>query len=853
VPQRSTTWDQASGRSLLNYPPHRFWDTERLRLSLTIADMNVPRIEATASLTMQAIDDNLSEITLDAAALAIEAVRLNGQDVPFTHDGSVLNIPLPDAFPRTRGREARVDIQYIITDPPDGLTWTPQSAPGDPAWPDRPPQLHTQGQPESNRYWVPMHDSPNERFICEYDIRVPAGFFASANGALTSHTTDARGERFIYQMRDPHPGYLMSLIVGKFDIVTLPPAGANRVPMRVMVPPGRAADVQRTYGRTGAMMDWHEKLLGIPYPWEKYDQLVVHNFGAGGMENTAVTTMFDTAVLSQHSLQDGDLDSLIAHELAHQWFGNVITCKSWEHIWLNEGWATFLDTLWMRDRPDGGSDDWYQWDLYSGLRAVLRDDQANAPQDPAMASKRWRHPWETFSRKANPYPKGAAVLHMLKHRLGEDLFWKGVQQYLRRHMHGQVETADFRRAMEAASGESLEAFFGQWVMRPGIPRVSIKADVDPSTGELLVTLQQTQPINADNPAFALTVPLWIRTSTTADWTIATITFDTRQHEARITLPASTTPTAIVIDPDMASLANYDLDMPLAWIERGMLDSPTLIGRLHAARAMLHQDRIEPVLKLIADDRAFWGLRVGLLHELATVTPAALLDDQFSARSAADARVRRAWAEALGTWFTAEESSGLRATDAARAAGAKALAPLVADPSDAVRAAVARALGQSLQPSAIDPMLTLVSVPSQHDAIRRGVMEGLRAMGEAARTSTTLSDADRAALRRALAAAIATSAPGNVNRTRGAATDALGALGWLDPDATFTLLSQRLTDRETRTSRAAAGALVNLADPRAVDLLTTTARTPRLTPAGRERLLDQAADLREKLAKLPAKP
>src|SRR6185503_11493450 len=176
---------------------------------------------------------------------------------------------------------------------------------------------HTQGEAETNRHWFIAHDFPNERMTTELIVDVPAGFSVSSNGKLVSDLTS--GDRSVWHwLQDkPHVSYLVTLVIGKFDIVDLP-SSKSKVPMKVWAPLGRGEDVLPTYGRTGEMIDLFEKCFGVPYPWARYDQILAKNFG-GGMENTSATTMYSAAILDKTALFDGDLDSLISHELCHMW------------------------------------------------------------------------------------------------------------------------------------------------------------------------------------------------------------------------------------------------------------------------------------------------------------------------------------------------------------------------------------------------------------------------------------------------------------------------------------------------------------------------------------------------------
>ena len=317
-------WDPETGRDLLNYPPDRIVDHQHMRLEIDIPDMNVPRASAVQTLTVTAIGTPTASLTLDARLLDIRSVTSPGRRVTHEHDGRRLTMRFDP--PLEPGIASDIVTTYTISDPPHGLLWLPE----DPAWPGRPAQIHTQGQTDTNSYWFPCHDFPNERLITELIVTVPEGYLVSGNGRLLAREMRPGRTTFHWLQDKPHVNYLVSLIVGKFDVVDLAQAPARSrdalrpakaFEMPVYVPPGRGRDVAGTYGRTPEMIGLFERLTGEAYPWDRYAQLVVWNFGAGGMENTSATTMYDTAIIDPQGLLDGDLDGLIAHELAHQWFG----------------------------------------------------------------------------------------------------------------------------------------------------------------------------------------------------------------------------------------------------------------------------------------------------------------------------------------------------------------------------------------------------------------------------------------------------------------------------------------------------------------------------------------------------
>ncbi|MEY4941976.1 MAG: hypothetical protein RL254_157, partial [Planctomycetota bacterium] len=336
-------FDAVNGRDHRNFPPDPQVQFQRMKLALRFDDMSSGRFTGTETLTIAPIGVPVQVLRLDAVGMKVSSVTVDGRDAEFSNDGEALSIrfaqPLVPAVGGAPTAASTVVIAYSCDRPIDGLTFSAATPEIPGVAPARGAEVHTQGQTETNHYWFPIHDFPNVRMATELVIDVPAGFQASSNGALVQH--EVRGDREVWHWNQekPHVPYLVSVVIGDFDHAALlnPLSG---VPMTVWAPKGRGDDAKATYERTDRMMVLFERVFGQKYPWARYDQLVVRNFGSGGMENTSATTMQPSAVLDATARGEQDLDGLISHELCHQWTGDLITCRSWAHIWLNEGWAT---------------------------------------------------------------------------------------------------------------------------------------------------------------------------------------------------------------------------------------------------------------------------------------------------------------------------------------------------------------------------------------------------------------------------------------------------------------------------------------------------------------------------------
>jgi aminopeptidase N len=810
-------FDAANGRDTRTFAPDRVVDFTHMKLAIDIPDMNRPHFSAAQTLTFAPISKKLAELTLDAHLLDVKSVVCPNFKTSFTSDGKTMTVNFDPPVPA--GTRVDLTTAYEVDDPPQGITWTPES----PAWPGRPAQLHSQGESDTNSYWFPCHDFPNERLATELIVTVPDGYTVSSNGREAEPPAKKGGRTTFHWLQSkPHVNYLVSLVVGKFDVVDVSPAarpvqatgstpvafpaGHPPVPMPVYAPKGRGGDVQHTYERTPQMVALFERLTGHAYPWDRYAQVIVWNFGAGGMENTSATTMYDTAILALGAEADGDLDGLISHELAHQWFGDLITCKSWDHIWLNEGFATYFTQLWMEEHAGhfGTSNDAYQAGILGNFDAVTDRDKTDAPFQAATVSKAYTNPGESFGRAGNPYPKGSSVLHMLRTRLGDEVFFRGIAAWVERYQLQTAETSDFRRVMEEVSGEPLEQFFNQWLFRPGVPELEISTSWDAEKRELTVACEQKQHISGYNPAFAFDLPIWVETGSAPGVPASgplsrgrLLTLPVRENSATQTFALDAEPGMVVIDPQLAVLSKQAIKQPLknwiAQVERG----PTFAARAQAARTLAFDDSAvarTSLLHVAQEAGAHPKLRSIAIESLRKRHDTDALADLAgrAAQLPPDARVTLM--EQIASIAADKETDAphkARFTDFLAASAGN-------DTSARTRAAALKGLGTLKASDTLQIILAAAELESQHDRIRQGALEAL-------------GDLDA---KEGLPTAIRYSLPGAYNRTRPIAIAAVAKLAHHDPESAYKALSMVLPDRERRAWEAAGEAMVKLRDARA---------------------------------------
>lgn len=573
-----------NGRSTAVWPVSPQFDHLHMTLRLDIPDMGRAQLSAQQTLRLAALGRARDRIRLDCAGPEVREVRLGRDRLPFTLRDGVLLIDLPR--PAKPGEPFEVQIAYDLDfskNRGNGLTYSaPVKSPSNDS--EKFPQIHSQGEAQWSSTWFPCHDFPNDRLTTELVVTVDDAYEVCSNGRLLSRKAAKDGRATWHWLQDkPHVNYLVTLVVGKLAVVEMggPDSARPGLPMPVYTFLGTEDNARKTFAATPEMVAFFERKFDEPYPWDKYAQVIVRDFRWGGMENTSATTLYAAAA------DGGDEDELIAHELAHQWFGDLITCRSWEHLWLNEGWASLCEALWAEHKagPDNGRRE-YLRSIRGFIGGQRASNRGTFPQAPAMASNRYNSPDDAIMKVDDVYAKGAMVLHMLRQRLGDEVFTAGARLYLDRFKYNQAETDDFRRCLEEVSGESLERFFREWVYRPGLPRLDIELDWDEASHQLKVQVAQTQTINADNPAYGFSFPLYCRFEDGTGRYVY-VDVDSRFTVASFELPGK--PTGVSTDPNATVLAASIIRKPLAmWIddlERG----PTIIAQLDAAEKLAGLD------------------------------------------------------------------------------------------------------------------------------------------------------------------------------------------------------------------------------------------------------------------------
>lgn len=512
----------------------RTFDVEHYRISVAFK-RNEKAIVGNTVVTLKPLASGLTKVALDAVGLRFSSVKLSGgtTDLPFVTDADSVVVTLPRAY----GKEESISIQFNYSaQPKKGVYFVDEFRNNGRTVRDA--QIWTQGETEEARYWFPSYDFPDDKATSEEYITARDGETVIGNGELRDTKDNGDGTRtFHFYTNIPHSTYLTSFIVGRF--IRLEDSYRD-IPLGFFLFPDRQSAARSIFAKTKDMMRAYEELTGVDYPYNKYDQTIVSEFNFGGMENITATTLSDRDVfLAETPLGKELVEDLISHELAHSWFGNLVTCTNWAELWLNEGFATFMEAAW-REKAYGRDN--YIAKLRSDISEYFFTDERTNIRH-GLYNLRARPDDSIFD--STTYKKGGAVVHMLRDTVGDEVFWKAINRYLKRHRFGNVASTDLKTAFEEESGKDLGWFFEQWVYGVGHPVLRINSTYSPSTKSITVNVNQTQAAGRNGPS-AYRIPLDLEIATESGSKTVTMNISKRSETATFRIGAR--PKSIDADP-----------------------------------------------------------------------------------------------------------------------------------------------------------------------------------------------------------------------------------------------------------------------------------------------------------------
>ncbi len=564
----------------------------RIRLNLDIAGQ---AFRGETTVTLSPLRDGFDRCVLDAESFFVSQVLDNwGTPLKFEQVEGTLTVYLLKKY--LFGETVSFTVIYAGQEPKGGLRFYAESE-------DHPMMVASDSWPDGVRHWFPCNDYPNDKVTNELIATVPLAFKVASNGRLESVREDLekRTSTWHWVQDLPHSTYLIVLGAAPYVVVR---DNYGPIPINYWVYPQHEEHARLVFGKTPRMMEFFNRIYGYDYPWDKYDQVLVP-FG-GGAESTSATVMGHRIMYDERGEQDFSSIGIVSHELAHQWWGDLITLRSWAHTWMNESFGTYSDYLYFRfekGEDEGavnlkGKKDSYLGEAHNRyIRPIVYD--------------RYRRAQDMFD--SHTYPKGAVVLHMLRFVLGDDAFFRTLKHFLHTYAFQPVDTHDFSKTVKTVTGRNLDWFFEQWLFKPGHPYFDIRYDWDAQTKAVDLTVKQTQDTTQGIPIYRMPVNIAITTNTGTTTHKVWI----EEQEASFAFPCATEPLLVRFDE-----GNYLLkEWSFVKSQKELLyqiRNDDVIGRMWAASELTRFTQIEDVLNQLkgsAQNDPFWAVRRSAIQTL----------------------------------------------------------------------------------------------------------------------------------------------------------------------------------------------------------------------------------------------
>jgi len=539
------------------------------------------------TITLEPLRDGFDTCVLDAMDFTVTAVQdLSGRPLRFEHGAEKLLVRLDRAY------NYREKVQFVVEfqeqNPKTGMRFIDKG-------PENPAQINTYAWPENARYWFPCYDFPNDKVTNELIATVPPEWKVLSNGRLVEERETKEGRTFHWQQDKPHATYLIMMAAGPYVVIK---DSLGELPVNYWVYKNHVSDAMRTFKKTPSMIDFYSRTFNVAYPWAKYDQVLVAGSG-GGMEDTSATVLGHGTIHDARAEQDFSSEGLVAHELAHQWWGDLITERTWSHVWLSESFATFCEYLFScHDQGEGEG----AVNLLEKKNSYLREARTRYIRP--LVFNHYRSPWDIMD--SHSYPKGAVILNMLRFVMGDRPFFRSMEHFLKKHSFQSVGTYDLMTAIKEATGQNLDWFFEQWIFSPGHPKFEVDYAWKAKSGFLTLHVKQVQDTSRGIPVYRLPVVMEIVTSKEQISRKVWI----EKEEETFTFEVIDRPLMVRFDKGNHLLKEWTFPKRLEELIY-QLGNDDIIGRMWAAgelAAAAGDSAAETALQTAAVKDAFWSVR-----------------------------------------------------------------------------------------------------------------------------------------------------------------------------------------------------------------------------------------------------
>ncbi len=687
------------GRADEPYARSRDYDLQNVRTHLWLtAEQKTIRGEVNHSISI--LREGVAQVRFDSVDLKIQEVTIDGKPAKFVTDPNAVVVSLD--HPAKLGEKHEIFLRYTGK-PKKGLYFIYP----DKNYPQRPHEVWSQGESEDTRYYIPIYDYPNDRTTSEMILTVPAAWTTISNGRLASVKDDSDGTKtWDWKQAETLSTYLISVVAGEFVEQKDTWRG---MPVRYVVPRGEEYKIPSTFARTKEMLDAFSDRLDVKYPWAQYAQSSVNDFVVGGMENTSATTLTTRGLVHPQLATEerAGSDLLDSHELSHQWFGDLVTCKDWGNIWLNEGFATYFEHYWNEHHYGADEAEYEFW----------KDQSEWFSQKRLFAVPIVTHDYpDMIELEGNIYGKGGMVLRMLREKLGDDNFFQGLHRYLETNRGRNVVTADLQKAIEQETSINVDRFFHQWVYRAGAPLFAVGYTYDDAKHQLQLDVKQTQ--KAEHLVGIFDVPVDVEIATASGR--KTYPIEVNQPSQSFTLASDGAPLMVIFDKGDKILKSLDFKRSPAALIYQLKNGETVPDRADAAVALGKiKDNPEVVVALgeAARHDHFWGVRAEALKALGGIGNAAAEKEVLAGLNDELPWVRDVVVTQLGKF---KSDSALAAKLAEVSAN---------DKSYHVRGAALKSLAENKSPNAFEILSASVRTDSPDDVIREAALQAFGPLGD----------------------------------------------------------------------------------------------------------------------------
>ncbi|KAL0080326.1 peptidase family M1-domain-containing protein [Phycomyces blakesleeanus] len=621
----------ASSNAVNQYAPNTVIEPVHLDICLKLDDLESNILQGKVTLTLRYNKPTLVKSEKERSSLVLNAeefvnVQVSGEGVSHTYDGH--HIQLFWESPFKVDTERKVVVTYIVDDPVAGLYFQKE----DPFFKSNPRWAITDHEPEKARYWLPTIDYPAIRTTLTWEITAPSEYVSLANGSLVSEETADGFTTTHWKLDYPCPSYLVCFSVG--DFVCVDDGEVQGIPIKYYAAKGAdPADISRSFDQTPAMIKWLQERVGVTFPWTKYYQIALPAI-RGAMENISLVTWADRYILDKVNAQERKYmtDLVNIHEMAHTYFGDLLVIRHFEHAWLKESWATYIES-WLEDHL---SNDNFSYEMLQNQIHYFKECEKYMRP---IVTRKYDSSWDMFDM--HTYPGGAWRIHMLRKRLGDEAFWAAIKLYIETFSEKTVQTSDFQTALETTSGLNLTRFFDEWIYSKGYPKIKGKYSYEKLTGLVKIVLTQTQENEANNnnnnnnnsnnnsngnngsggvPLFAFDLDIQI-SDNKGNVHHTTACFD-RENTVTVfvQLDKENSPETLRVDPEGKILFAFEMPVDQEVLVNTAKSSKDVLNRIWAYRELIKSESKIALKKVqeIIKDEPFYGVRIQVANNLSSL-------------------------------------------------------------------------------------------------------------------------------------------------------------------------------------------------------------------------------------------